>query len=196
MAHFALRTPLRQKLFGPVATLKAADIKPGWRVLDIGPGWGFLAHEASRQVGPEGQLVGVDIEERMLHRCRQSMDAASDPASLACADGSQLPFRSDSFDAALLVSVLGEVRNRSELFAEVIRCLKPGAYAIVNELVLDPDYVFPWTIRNLAGAAGLEVVEGSGNILCHTTKLRKPLVETGYVPAQAQEAEVAGQVYR
>ena len=91
-----------------------------------------------------------------------------------CGDGACLPFPSGSFDTALLVSVLGEVRNRKALFRELKRCLKPGASAIVNELALDPDYVFPWTVAKFGEEAGFEVVEKDGNILCHTTKLRKP----------------------
>ncbi len=174
LANLGLRTPLRRKFFGPASTLRAAGIQKGWNVLEIGPGWGFLTQGAAEQVGDEGQVVGIDIDTRMLRRCQERVDIPYDSLHLTCGDGARLPFPSHSFDSALLVSVLGEVRDRKALFRELKRCLKPGASAVVNELALDPDYVFPWTVARFGEEAGFDVVEKDGNILCHTTKLRKP----------------------
>ncbi len=188
LASFGLRSPLRRRFFGPAHCLQQAHIRPGWRVLEIGPGWGFLTREACRQVGPDGEVVGLDLSERMLRRCRRRVGDAG--ASLHCvrADGAHLPFGDNTFDAILMASVLGGVHDRHGLFGEVARCLKPGAAAIVNEIVLDPDFVFPWTVRTYARVAGLEVAYHGGNPLCHTTRMHKPAA------TDAGEAVVIGHI--
>ena len=190
MATLGLRTPLRNRFFGPGRVLKEAGIQPGWNVLELGPGWGFLTHEAAREVSPGGQLVGLDTCPRMLEKCRAKVVDPAHALHLTCGNGEALPFADACFDAALLVSVLGEVQDRAAMFSEMYRCLKPGASLIVNELVLDPDYVFPWTVRKLAESAGFETTHTAGNLLSHTTRLTRPVLE---VHASAEDAEELAQ---
>jgi SAM-dependent methyltransferase len=45
-------------------------VKLGERVVDLGSGGGFDCFVAAGQVGPEGQVVGVDMTEEMLSRAR------------------------------------------------------------------------------------------------------------------------------
>jgi SAM-dependent methyltransferase len=171
LSNAGMRSFLRARFFGPSRTFRHAGIKPGWRVLEVGPGWGFLTHEALREVGPTGGLVCVDISETMLRRCRGKGRGADGVAHCVQADAGDLPFADGAFDAAILVSVLGEVQDKVGMFREISRCLKPGARALVTEVVLHPDYVFPWTLRELARQGGLEVAARHGHILCHTSEL-------------------------
>ncbi|NSW56441.1 MAG: class I SAM-dependent methyltransferase [Armatimonadetes bacterium] len=187
LANLGLRTPLRNRFFGPARVLLEAGIQPGWCVLELGPGWGFLTHEAAREVGPEGQLVGLDMCPKMLEKCQEKVHDPAHALHLVCGNGEMLPFTDAAFDAALLVSVLGEVQDRPAMFREMLRCLKPGAALIVNELVLDPDYVFPWTVRKMGADAGFEIGETTGNILSHTTRLVRPQVELGIPAASTDE---------
>jgi arsenite methyltransferase len=46
-------------------------VKLGERVVDLGSGGGFDCFVAAGQVGPEGQVVGVDMTEEMLSRARR-----------------------------------------------------------------------------------------------------------------------------
>ncbi|MFQ5425472.1 MAG: methyltransferase domain-containing protein [Gaiellales bacterium] len=46
-------------------------LTPGERVLDIGSGPGLLAHEMATQVGPGGQVCGIDTSEDMLAISRE-----------------------------------------------------------------------------------------------------------------------------
>jgi SAM-dependent methyltransferase len=187
LSNAGMRSFLRARLFGPSRTFRHAGIKPGWRVLEVGPGWGFLTHEALREVGPAGELVCVDISEQMLRRCRRHVEGAASVAHCLQADATVLPFAPRTFDAALLVSVVGEVQDKAGMLSEVGRCLKPGARAFVTEIVLHPDYVFPWTLRELARRAGLEVAAHHGHVLCHTSEL-----VSGEAPPTADPADGPG----
>ena len=48
------------------STLDRIDLKPGQRVLEIGPGPGRLILRAARRVLPGGEAVGVDIQAPMI----------------------------------------------------------------------------------------------------------------------------------
>jgi SAM-dependent methyltransferase len=50
---------------------------------------------------------------------------------LLCADGYQLPFADDAFQAVLLVAVLEHTREPWRLLAEARRVLKPGGIAVM-----------------------------------------------------------------
>ena len=53
------------KLFRPptLALLDRVGVAPGMTCLDIGFGTGDISLELARRVGPEGSVVGVDIDE-------------------------------------------------------------------------------------------------------------------------------------
>ena len=55
--------------------LELADLSPGDRVLEIGSGTGYNAALLATLVGPEGRVVGVDIEEDLVRRSREALAA-------------------------------------------------------------------------------------------------------------------------
>lgn len=83
------------------AAIEAARLGKGMRVLDVGCGCGDTTLAASRLVGSEGEVVGVDLSEPMLARARQRAQTvdnvrfvAADASTYALADGTP-------FDAAI-----------------------------------------------------------------------------------------------
>ena len=46
--------------------LRLTGIEPGMRVLDLGTGLGHVAYALGELVGPTGQVIGIDSDERML----------------------------------------------------------------------------------------------------------------------------------
>ena len=52
------------------------DLRPGMSVLDVGCGPGRLAIPLSKQVGPQGQVVGMDIQSGMLDRAQIKAQSA------------------------------------------------------------------------------------------------------------------------
>jgi protein-L-isoaspartate(D-aspartate) O-methyltransferase len=63
-------------------------LKPGHRVLEIGTGSGYNAAVMAAVVGPQGEVVSVDIDADLVVRARSSLVAAGyDEVTVLCADG-------------------------------------------------------------------------------------------------------------
>ena len=105
------------------------------RVLDVATGTGDLAIAIAKKL-PRTQVTGADLSEQMLQVGRRKVEAAglSDRITLSQADGTDLPFASDSFDA---VSIAYGIRNFADIlggYREMLRVLRPGGELVVVEL--------------------------------------------------------------
>jgi SAM-dependent methyltransferase len=124
----AQQAALDQRLarFGELA-LERAKIGAGERVLDVGCGCGATALELARRVGPDGQVLGVDISEPMLSRARERAQAAG-AANVAFewGDAQQHAFALERFD--LVFSRFGVMffTDPPAAFANLLRALRPG----------------------------------------------------------------------
>jgi protein-L-isoaspartate(D-aspartate) O-methyltransferase len=70
------------------AMLEALDIQEGQRILEIGAGTGYNAALLSQLVGAAGQVVTIDISERLVEQARLRLQAAGyTTVQVACANG-------------------------------------------------------------------------------------------------------------
>ena len=53
-------------------------LAPGEKVVDIGSGGGFDCFIAAGQVGPGGQVAGIDMTAEMLSRCGHQASTLAD----------------------------------------------------------------------------------------------------------------------
>src|ERR1700690_3465501 len=83
-------------------------------------------------------------------------------AALADSSSRRLPYQDAAFDAAYIVTVLGEVPDAQQTLVELRRVLKPDGRLIVGEIGLDPDFVPVRKLRSMAEAAGLSLVRRFG----------------------------------
>jgi ubiquinone/menaquinone biosynthesis C-methylase UbiE len=167
-----LEGPVRRRFAGAEQTLRRSGLEPGMRVLEVGPGGGYLSESAVSILGKEGQLVCLDLQIEMLRKVRERIGARR--AALVQASGSSLPLQDSSFELVFLVTVLGEIPDKRAAMAEFARVLRPGGILAVTEAFPDPDYVRTPVLRGLATAAGFEVGDRRGNVACYTQQLRRP----------------------
>jgi ubiquinone/menaquinone biosynthesis C-methylase UbiE len=149
--------------------------RPGERVLEIGPGTGLQALHVSGLLGEGGRLDIVDIQQPMLdHVMRRAAAAATTgPIVPARADARELPYADGSFDAAYLVTVLGEVPDPGAAVREIGRVLKPGGRLVVGEF-FDRHYVPLVTLLQYANHAGLQASAWLGPPLAYFARFQPP----------------------
>ena len=135
---------------------QALDPRPGERVLEVGPGTGYYSLPVARWLGPDGRLDIFDLQQEMLDHTmgRASADGLANlhPAQ---GDARDLPYPDATFDAAYLVTVLGEIPDQEAALRELRRVLKPSGRLVVGELMLDPHVVPLGRLQERARAAGL-----------------------------------------
>jgi ubiquinone/menaquinone biosynthesis C-methylase UbiE len=137
--------------------------KPGERILEVGPGTGYYSLEVADRIAPGGQLDVFDLQQEMLdHTMRLAAERGVGNIVPARGDARELPYPSDAFDAAFLVTVLGEIPDQQAALGELARVLRPGGRLVVGELFGDPHWVSPRRVRERAARAGLEFVDRSG----------------------------------
>jgi ubiquinone/menaquinone biosynthesis C-methylase UbiE len=151
--------------------LDRVGVSAGERVLEVGPGAGWITQEAAARVGPGGRTVCLDLQRDMLRKVRARLGAA---AELVQASGSRLPFRDGAFDRAFLVHVLGEIPDKDGACAELFRVLRPGGVLAVEEGVPDPDYIPRARLLRLVEHAGFEARERFGGWSDYTQRFTRP----------------------
>jgi ubiquinone/menaquinone biosynthesis C-methylase UbiE len=100
-----------------------ADLRAGWRVLDVATGSGNAAIAAARH---GCTAVGVDYVPALLERGRERAAAEGLEVELVEGDAEALPFADDSFDA--VTSVFGAMfaPDHKQAAAELLRVCRPG----------------------------------------------------------------------
>ena len=99
----------------------------GEKVIDVGSGAGFDSFIAAGQVGPGGQVVGVDMTAEMLAKSRQTA-AALGLAQVEFREGlaEALPVPDGWADVVISNGVINLCADKQTVFAEIHRVLRPG----------------------------------------------------------------------
>jgi ubiquinone/menaquinone biosynthesis C-methylase UbiE len=104
-----------------------AEIRSGFRILDIATGTGLLAIEAAQKVGPTGKVLGIDVSKGMLAEARRKAAAAElRNIDFVLADAERLELPRDSFDRVFCSSALVLMSDIPRALRRWIDFLKPG----------------------------------------------------------------------
>lgn len=145
------------------------------RLLEVGPGNGTYTRAAGERLEERGLIVALDIEMRVAARLKNSMDAQNlRKVFPVVADVHLAPFTRQAFDAVYMVAVIGEIPGAEAAFHAFYDVLKPGGKLLFSELLLDPDYTLPRTLRVWAQKAGFEQAELHGGLLSYTVLFQRP----------------------
>jgi ubiquinone/menaquinone biosynthesis C-methylase UbiE len=151
------------------------DVRPGMAVLDLGCGPGRLTIPIARKVGPDGEVVAMDIQSGMLQRAREKARATNlTNIQFLQAGAGEGKMGRNRFDRSLLVTVLGEIPDRERALREIFDALKPGGRLSVTEIIFDPHFQSRQTVAQLARLAGFRETAFHGNRIAFTLNFEKP----------------------
>jgi ubiquinone/menaquinone biosynthesis C-methylase UbiE len=141
IAHFMshqgaswLERPEREQEERPDLLMAAIALKPGDVVADIGCGTGYYSWRMADKVGPQGKVIGVEIQAEMLTLFTQHMVArklTNTVAHLGTTTDPKLP--PASVDVIVLVDAYHEFDHPFEMMQAMIRALKLGGRIILVE---------------------------------------------------------------
>ena len=108
--------------------VRLLNLAPGERILEVGVGTGLALPCYPRSC----EVVGVDLSEGMLAKCRERVqELGLEHVSLMKMDASAMEFEDDSFDAVMAAYVVTAVPDYRKVMLEMIRVCKPGGRIIL-----------------------------------------------------------------
>jgi SAM-dependent methyltransferase len=150
-------------------------LAPAMKALDAGCGPGRLTLPLAKAVGPQGEVLALDVQSEMLERARNKVAAAGlDNVRFLEAGLGQGALPQAYFDRAVMVTVLGEIPDRVAGLKEVYGALKPGGVLSVTEVILDPHFQRKEAVLRVAQGAGFREKAFFGSRLAYTLHLERP----------------------
>jgi ubiquinone/menaquinone biosynthesis C-methylase UbiE len=157
---YFLLNPMRRLAHRPSRILRPF-VRPGMRVVEPGCGMGFFTLDLVRMVGPEGGVVAIDLQEKMLaglrRRARRAGLEGRLDIRLAQADRLGIADLAGQVDLVLAFYVVHELEEPAAFFAEITTALKADGAVLVAEPPLHVSRATFEASLAVAEAAGLRV---------------------------------------
>jgi SAM-dependent methyltransferase len=113
------------------------QIKAGDVVLDLGSGAGLDCFLASKKVGDDGKVIGVDMTEEMIDKARKNAEKYGyKNVEFKLGEIENLPIENNSIDVAISNCVINLVPDKEKAFSEIHRVLKDGGKIYLSDIVL------------------------------------------------------------
>jgi arsenite methyltransferase len=143
-----------------------AKLRPEEVVVDLGSGGGVDCFLTSKEVGPAGSVIGVDMTPQMLAKARNNADLGGyTNVEFRLGEIENLPVADHTADVVISNCVINLSTDKRRVYREAFRVLKKGGrFAVADMVALAP---LPETIKQdvaaytgcISGAASVEEVK-------------------------------------
>lgn len=167
-----------------------ASLQPGESVLDLGCGGGFDCFLAAKAVGDTGHVIGVDMTEEMITKTRKNAEKSRiENVEFRLGQIEALPVDDNIIDVLISNCVINLSPDKSKVFKEAFRVLKPGGRLAVTDIVAMAQ--LPDDIKE-----DLKLYTGCISGAALITDLESILKEAGFINIQIKPIDASKELIR
>lgn len=157
-------------------------IEPKMTVADLGAGTGYFLPRLSRATGPEGRVLGLDIEPDMVAymKSRAEKEALTN-VEARVVEAADPKLEKASVDRILIVDTWHHIDDRSNYAAKLAEALKPGGAVYIVDFTLESSHGPPKEHRLPPEAVIAELEKGGLRAEVVTETLPDQYVVRGYL---------------
>ncbi len=164
-----------RRIFHDPERILGPYVKPGWTVLDVGPGMGYFTITLARLVGDTGKVIAADLQQKMLDGiARRALRAGvRQRVELLRSQPDRIGI-DRQVDFCLVFWMAHEVPDLARFFAEIASSLKPDGLLLLAEPVLHVSRRSFDSTLGMAEDAGLTEAGGPDIFASHAALLKRP----------------------
>ncbi|MBL6991932.1 MAG: arsenite methyltransferase [Bacteriovoracaceae bacterium] len=167
-----------------------ASLEKGQIVLDLGSGGGFDCFLASKIVGDDGKVIGVDMTPEMISKARKNAESEGyKNVEFRLGEIENIPAANESVDVVMSNCVINLSPDKKRVFQEIFRILKSGGKIAISDIVATKE--IPEALKDDLGLyagcmAGAETI----------SEIKKLLLEVGLKNVNITPAKNANDAIR
>lgn len=145
--HFRMMAVVHEMMYelfrDPYQPLRAAGLRPGQRVLEVGCGPGFFTVPAAEIVGENGRVTSLDVSPAAVAHVQQKVEEAGvTNVEVLLANAGDTNLAGKSFDLIFVFGLGRVVGDLGDLWAELHRLLRSGGTLAVEGRLRPPGRLF------------------------------------------------------